>query len=125
METKNLEKFQLTRSPKSPFAFGLRNLKTSLVFSPLTSDFLSSGKDTPWLRWQKVAVPSSSSGFCGRRARQRRLRGEADERDAPGYQTGPKGSRGRRGPGPCTSGGLRRRRATEVSSLGTDDSALM
>jgi len=48
--------------PKSPDFSVFNHLYTSLVSSPLTSDFFIRGKLTPWLRVQKSAIPRSSAG---------------------------------------------------------------
>jgi hypothetical protein len=48
--------------PSNPGFSFLRYLKTSLVPSPLTSDFFRRGKVTPWLRVQNEATSSSVPG---------------------------------------------------------------
>lgn len=49
-------------SPKIPAFWLFSHRKTSLVLSPLTSDFFIKGNVTPWFNSQNSAIPASSLG---------------------------------------------------------------
>lgn len=74
-EGAHFSKFHLILvKPRRPLLRSLRNLNTSFVCSPFTSDFFISGNDTPWLSWQNEALdtrPVSATLI-------RRRRGEVD-----------------------------------------------